>query len=275
MNIFESILLGVVQGLTEFLPVSSSGHLELGKILFDIQIEENLLFSIVVHLGTALATIIVFRKEIFQLLLSSIKYAINFSKRHKIENEVKQKANYSLMLLVSAIPVLIIYILFNEVIEELFSGDLLLVGFALLVTTAFLMSTVLLSKIEKEGNLNTSNSIVIGIAQAIAVIPGISRSGATISTALVLGVNKVEAAKFSFLMVLIPILGANTLEIYDAYKAGISTESAEILIAGFLAALISGYIAIKFMLEIIRRSKLHYFALYTFVVGVVAIIFSL
>jgi undecaprenyl-diphosphatase len=272
MNIFESILLGVVQGLTEFLPVSSSGHLELGKILFDIQIEENLLFSIVVHLGTALATIIVFRKMIYNLIKSSIKYTIH---KGNVSEKDMRNSKLSLYLIISAVPVLVVYLLFNDAIEELFSGDLLLIGFALLVTSAFLVSTVVLSKVERQGKINTTNSVVIGISQAIAVIPGISRSGSTISTALVLGINKVEAAKFSFLMVLLPILGANTLEIYDAYKAGISTESAEILIAGFIAAFISGYIAIKFMLEIIRRSKLHYFALYTFVVGVIAIILSL
>jgi undecaprenyl-diphosphatase len=272
MTILESIILGVVQGLTEFLPVSSSGHLELGKALFNIDITDDLLFSIVVHLGTALATIIVFRKTILSLIKSTFNYCL---KKGQVAETEKDNFKLSIYLIISSFPVLLIGLLFKDQVDELFSGDLLLVGLALLVTTGFLLSTVILSKVEKPGKINASNAIVIGITQAIAVIPGISRSGATISTSLVLGVNKEEAAKFSFLMVIIPIIGANTLEIYDAYQAGISTESAEILIVGFLAALISGYIAIKFMLEIIRRSKLHYFALYTFIVGVVAIIFAI
>lgn len=259
MSWIEALILGIIQGLTEFLPVSSSGHLEIGSVLLGTQASDNLLFAVVVHFATAMATIIVFFKDIKLILLDLFKFQLN------------ENTQYVLKLAISLIPVFIIGMAFKDQIESFFVGNLLLVGSMLLVTGSLL----LFAHFKKDGSKTVGyvSAFVIGIAQSIAILPGISRSGSTIATALILGVEKSQAARFSFLMVLVPILGASLLELKDYFEApaqhAISFSS---LIIGFVAAFLSGFVACKWMLAIVRKGKLTYFAIYCFIVGIIAIV---
>ena len=253
------MILGIVQGLTEFLPVSSSGHLEIGKVILGVEMKEDITFTIVVHGATVCSTIVVFYKEIGSLLRGVFSFSWNNS------------TIYILKLLFSCVPVLIVALLFEEEIEALFTGNLKLVGFMLIVTAILLAFTYYARP--KNKDISFVHSFIIGIAQAIAVIPGISRSGSTISTGLLLGNNREEVARFSFLMVLIPILGKNLLDLFSN-KTGSEPSQVVPLIVGFLAAFISGWIACKLMISIVKRSKLIYFAAYCFIVGIVGLIFS-
>ncbi len=263
MNELQALALGIVQGLTEFLPVSSSGHLEIGKALFGIHTPDSLTFTVVVHGATVLSTIVIFWKDIWRLIKALFSFEWN------------EDTQYIAKLLLSAVPVAIIGLFFKDQVEEMFTGNLVFVGAMLWVTTAFLTITIFAK--DKGRKISFKDSFIIGIAQAIAVIPGISRSGATISTGLLLGNDKEEVAKFSFLMVLLPIIGANIKDLmdYDWSAAAQSTVSGSVLIVGFLAAFITGLLACKFMIRIVKRSKLSYFAIYTFIVGLVAIIYGL
>jgi undecaprenyl-diphosphatase len=259
MHLIEAIILGIVQGLTEFLPVSSSGHIELASALLGTDSKENLLFSIIVHAATALSTVVVFRKDIFHLIKGLAKFRNN------------EETQFVLKILLSAIPVAFTGLLFEEHIEQLFGGNLIVVGFGLLITAFLLLLTYY---VKKEGsNVSTKQALIIGLAQAVAIIPGISRSGATIATALLIGVDRQKAARFSFLMVLIPILGAAFLKLLDylenpALAQGISGTS---LAAGFISAFLAGLLACSWMIGIVKRGKLTYFALYCFIVGLLAI----
>ena len=265
MDWLEALILGLLQGLTEFLPVSSSGHLELGKALFGIHATESMTFTIVVHAATVLSIIVVFWKDIVNLIKSI------FSFKQNEENK------YSLKIILSSVPVVILGIFFADEIKTLFTGNILLVGLMLILTAGILTLTYF----AKDGikKITFSHALIIGIAQAIAVIPGISRSGATISASLLLGNKKSEAARFSFLMVIIPVLGAVAKDIYDNYisKTTITTDqiSVTVLIIGFIAAFISGVLACSLMIKIVKNSKLIYFAIYCVVIGIVAIGYSL
>jgi len=259
MNWIEALILGIIQGLTEFLPVSSSGHLEIGKVILGVEMKENITFTIVVHGATVCSTIVVFYKEIGVLSKGVFSFRWNCS------------TSYVLKLLFSCIPVLIVALLFEEKVEALFTGNLKLVGFMLIVTALLLAFTYYTQPKSKE--ISFMHSFIIGIAQAIAVIPGISRSGSTISTGLLLGNNREEVARFSFLMVLIPILGKNLLDLFSN-KMGNEPSQIIPLIVGFLAAFFSGWIACKLMINIVKRSKLIYFAAYCFIVGIKGLIFS-
>lgn len=265
MNELESIILGIVQGLTEFLPVSSSGHLELVKALFgDESIpEEGLLFSVVVHAATALSTIVVFRKDIGSLLYGLFQFQWN------------ESTQYVAKICLSMIPVGVIGIAFEDQIEQMFSGNVLLVGMMLMITALLLLFTHYTRKTDQP--VTTFKAFIIGIAQSIAIFPGISRSGATISTALLLRVDKAKAARFSFLMVLAPILGASALKLKDYFEAPAGTHqmAGSILLLGFISAFISGLFACTWMLKLVKRGKLIYFALYCFIVGTIAIAYSL
>jgi undecaprenyl-diphosphatase len=258
MDWIEALILGIIQGLTEFLPVSSSGHLELGKLILGVDIEESLSFTVVVHGATVLSTILVFRKDIFRLFKALFRF--------KWDDEMK----FISKLLISIFPVALVGVFFKEEVESLFSGNILLVGSMLLVTASLLSISHFAKK--KKRPIGFLDSIIIGIAQALAVIPGISRSGATIATGLILGNNKAEIARFSFLMVLIPIIGANLIDLKDA---DLSTESSNLtnLIVGFFAAFISGFIACKWMIKIITKGKLTWFALYCTIIGSAAILY--
>ena len=261
MTLIEAIILGIVQGLTEFLPVSSSGHIELGTVLLDIQAagEDNLLFSVTVHCATALSTIIVFRKDIAAILIGLFEFKWN------------ESTQYAAKILVSMVPVLFIGLFFKDQVEVFFGGQVLLVGLMLLLTGTLLALTYY-AKLQS-GQVTFSKAIIIGIAQAIAIMPGISRSGATIATGLLIGVEKEKAARFSFLMVLGPIIGASLLELKDYWEApAVAGQiSALTLSLGFLAAFLSGLLACQWMISIVKRGKLIYFAIYCFIIGGIAI----
>lgn len=262
MNIIESIILGIIQGLTEFLPVSSSGHLEIGKaILGDNSVpEESLLFTVVLHFATALSTIVVFRKDILNILRGFLFFKWN------------DDTKFVTKIIVSMLPAVVIGLFFEEQLEQLFGGNILLVGYMLIVT-AILLFLADKAKIT-DRKVSFSNAFIIGISQAIAMIPGISRSGATISTSVLLGNDKSKAARFSFLMV-VPLIFGKIAK--DVFSGELSFESQNItaLSIGFMAAFISGLFACTWMITLVKKSKLSYFAIYCVVVGVIAIIYSL
>jgi undecaprenyl-diphosphatase len=263
MDVLDAIILGAIQGLTEFLPVSSSGHLELGKVVLGLETEVGLLFSIFLHAATALSTLVVFRKDIADILKGLLAFRWN------------ESYQFVLLIVISIIP-LVPYVFFKKEIEPFFEGRILWVGCFLLLTGSLLLLTHYFGN--KEGKeVGPLQAFIIGIAQAIAVLPGISRSGATIATGLLLGVDKSKVARFSFLMVLPPILGAALLELKDyleepAAHAAIGTAP---LIAGFIAAFVVGFAACTWMIGIVKKGKLSYFAYYCFLVGAIAIGFGL
>ncbi|MGO3706606.1 MAG: undecaprenyl-diphosphate phosphatase [Mesonia hippocampi] len=257
MSIIDALVLGIIQGLTEFLPVSSSGHLELGKaILGDNSIpEESMLFTVVMHFATALSTIVIFRKDIYQIFKGLFQFKWN------------EETQFALKIIISMIPAAVIGVLFEKQLESLFGGSIALVGGMLIITA------VLLWLADKAKNtlkpVSTSNAFVIGIAQAIAMLPGISRSGATISTSVLLGNDKTKAARFSFLMVVPLILGKIAKDILSGDLSHTGNTSA--LIVGFIAAFIAGLLACTWMIKLVRNSKLTYFAIYCLIVGIIAL----
>ncbi len=257
MNELQAFLLGILQGLTEFLPVSSSGHLEIGNTLLGVKAENNLLFTVIVHVATVLSTIVVFRKDILKLIKDLTAFQWNKS------------TVYVSKLVFSALPVLVLGLFFKEEIEQLFTGNLLLVGSMLLVTAMLLGVTHFVKK--SDGEITYVKAMLIGIAQAMAVIPGISRSGATIATGLLLQTKKDEIARFSFLMVLIPILGAAFLDIVGGEITSNETVGILPLSIGFIAAFVSGLLACSWMINVVKRGKLIYFAIYCLVIGLIAI----
>lgn len=261
MSFIESLILGIIQGLTEFLPVSSSGHLELGKaILGDNSLpEESLLFTVVVHAATALSTIVVYRKDIFNIGKGAL-------------TGQKEELSFAIKIVLSMIPAAIVGLVFNDQLEALFSKNVLLVGCMLLITG------VLLYFADKAKNTNKSvsygSAIFIGIAQAIAIAPGISRSGATISTSVLLGIDKEKSARFSFLMVVPLILGKIAKDLLDSDSA-IHHASAMPLIVGFVAAFITGLLACTWMIKLVKKGRLVYFSIYCLLAGTISIIISL
>ncbi|MFZ0282839.1 MAG: undecaprenyl-diphosphate phosphatase [Bacteroidales bacterium] len=259
MNLIQAILLGFIQGLTEFLPVSSSGHMEIGKAVFGINAAENFYFTIAAHGATVLSTIVVFRKEIARLLKGFFKFRLN------------EETLYVLKLIVSMIPVGLAGIFYRAEIEALFNTNMLLVGLMLLITASFLAVSHFIKK--KERSITFLDALIIGIAQCFAVIPGLSRSGITISSGMMLGNRKDELARFSFLMVLVPVLGANFIEIISPDKIAGGT-SIGVVLAGALAAFISGYIACKWMINLVKKSKLIWFSVYCIIAGLLTILFA-
>lgn len=268
MSWWEAIILGIVQGLTEFLPVSSSGHLEIGQALLGTAGEENLTFAIVVHTATVLSTLVILWKEVAQLFKGTFT-TLNW-------NEDK---NYVSMIFVSMIPVFVVGMFFKEQVESFFGSGLLLVGICLCITAILLYFSEWLTKkrLNKGHEVGYKDAIIIGLAQAVAVLPGLSRSGTTIATGLLCGVKKESVTKFSFLMVLIPILGEAFLELMDLFTSDMPASGVGIwsLVAGFVAAFISGCFACRFMINIVRRQKLIYFAIYCLCAGVFAIVYGL
>lgn len=262
MSFFEAIILGIVQGLTEFLPVSSSGHLELGKALLgDTSIpQESMLFTVVLHAATALATMVVYRREIAQIIAGLFQFKNNDSFR------------YSVKIIISMIPAAAIGVFFSKELETLFNHQILLVGLMLWLTGILLMVA------DRAKNTNRSvgfsHAIIIGIAQAIAILPGISRSGATISTSVLLGIDRTKAASFSFLMVVPLILGKIAKDIFDG-ALSLSNDQYSVLAAGFVAAFITGLFACQWMIKLVRKAQLKYFSYYCFAVGTLAIAYTL
>ncbi|WP_304140728.1 undecaprenyl-diphosphate phosphatase [Mesoflavibacter zeaxanthinifaciens] len=262
MEVLDSILLGIIQGLTEFLPVSSSGHLELGKaVLGDKSIpEESLLFTVVLHFATALSTIVVFRKDIWSLLKGILKFEWN------------DDLQFASKIAISMIPAVIVGLFFEEQLEQLFGGNILLVGFMLLITAILLFFADKAKNTNK--NVSFSNAFIIGVAQAIAMLPGISRSGATISTSVLLGNDKTKAARFSFLMVVPLIFGKIAKDILSG-DLSLESQNFTTLSIGFITAFISGLFACTWMIRLVKKSKLSYFAIYCAIVGLIAIIYSI
>jgi len=261
LDIFDAVILGIIQGLTEFLPVSSSGHLELGKaILGDTSVpEESLLFTVVLHFATALSTIVVFRKDILEIIDGLLSFKWN------------EETQFSLKIIVSMIPAVLVGLLFEEQLEALFGGNFLFVGFMLLITALLLW---LADKAKNTGKkVSYSNAFVIGVSQAIAMLPGISRSGATISTSVLLGNDKTKAARFSFLMV-VPLIFGKIIKDLLSEELVESSADFSILAVGFVAAFLAGLVACTWMIALVKKSKLSWFAVYCFVVGLAAIIFA-
>ena len=256
MDWLEALVLGVIQGLTEFLPVSSSGHLQIFNAILGVEGEENLTFAVAVHAATVCSTIVVLRKEIAVLLAGLFRFRWN------------EETMYIAKIVVSMIPVGIVGFFFKDYVESLFGSGLMVVGGALLLTSV-LLAFAYYAKPRVRSVISFRDAFIIGLSQACAVIPGLSRSGSTIATGILLGNNKENVAKFSFLMVLVPILGEAFLDLmkgnFGQAESGISTLS---LAVGFLAAFISGFIACSWMLNLVKKGKLIWFAVYCFIVGV-------
>ncbi len=260
MDTIQAILLGIVQGITEFLPVSSSGHLQIAKEFMDVP--KDLTFDIVVHAATVLSTIVVLWSEIWKIL------------RGFFSRKFNEEQAYVLKIIVSMIPVGIVGLMFKDHIEAMLQGPYIMavVGGMLLLTAALLAFAYYAKPREKE-NISYRDAFIIGLAQAVAVMPGLSRSGSTIGTGLLLGNKKSAVAQFSFLMVLAPILGETLLDVVGG--EGASDIGTLPLVAGFLSAFVTGCLACKFMIEIVKRGKLIWFALYCLVAGLGAIIYTL
>ena len=258
MDIFEALILGIIQGLTEFLPVSSSGHLEITKAIFGVDAESSFSFSVAVHGATVLSTIVVFWQEIVRLIRGTLEFKYN------------EETRYILKIGISLIPVMIVGLFFKDKVESYYNGNIVFVGFMLLITAGLLVLGSVIKGSKR--SINYLDAFVIGIAQALAVLPGISRSGATISTGLLIGNNRNELARFSFLMVLIPVIGANLIEILGGDLRAENTVGPAILIAGFVSAFITGYMACRWMINIVKRGKLYWFGIYCLILGIVSIL---
>ncbi len=267
MNWLEALLLGILQGLTEFLPVSSSGHLTIGQELLNLNTSaaDNLLFTVTVHAATVLSTIVILWKEIEHLFKGTF-----------FTTKWNDEKTYVAKILLSCIPVMIVGLFFKDQVETIFGSGLLVVGCCLLLT-ALLLTFAYYAKPRQKESISYRDAFIIGLGQAIAVLPGLSRSGTTIATGLILGNKKESIAQFSFLMVLIPILGETFLNIIDIIKeptllGGIGFTP---LLIGFLGAFLSGCLACKFMINLVKKGKLIYFAIYCAIVGITTIIFAL
>lgn len=262
MSWFEALILGLLQGFTEYLPVSSSGHLEIGNALFGTSGADNLMFGIVVHAATVLSTLVVLWPEISKLLGSFFRFKYN------------EETKYLLKIGISMIPVLIVGLFFKDSVEKLFGNGLLLVGIMLLVT-ALLLTFSYVAKPRPRESIGWWSAFIIGLSQAVAVLPGLSRSGTTIATGLLLGNKKEHVAKFSFLMVIIPIMGEAFLELIGGDMANSSSIPTTSLVVAFLAAFVSGCIACKWMISLVQKGKLIWFALYCALLGITTVVFSL
>ena len=264
MNWFEALVLGLVQGLTEYLPVSSSGHLAIGAYLFGINGEDNLTFTIMVHVATVLSTLVILWKEIDWILKGLFKFQMN------------EETKYALNIVISMIPVGIVGVFFKDKVEEVFGSGLFIVGCMLLVTAVLLTFSYFAKPRQKE-NISPLHAFIIGLGQALAVLPGLSRSGTTIATGLLLGDKKEKMAQFSFLMVIPPILGEALLDLLKGLKdeETLGGIDAFPMIIGFVAAFISGCLACKWMINIVKKGKLVYFGIYCAIAGAVTIICSI
>ena len=266
MSWIKAFILGIVQGLTEFLPVSSSGHLTIGKELLGIQINDGAetTFEILVHCATVLSTIVVFRNEIWKLIQGLFKFQLN------------EETQYIAKIFVSMIPIFIVGVFFEEKIEGAFGkGAAVALAGSMLLVTAILLSLTHFVKFKQRKDISYLDALIIGVSQTIAVLPGLSRSGATISTGLLLGNKKEDVTRFSFLMVLIPILGETFLKLVGGkFSPEISGIPLSAMIAGFLAAFLSGLFACRVMIAVVKRSKLIYFAVYCAIAGTMTLIWQ-
>lgn len=264
MDWLQALVLGIVQGLTEYLPVSSSGHLAIGSYLFGIEGEENLAFTVLVHVATVMSTFVVLWKEIDWILKGLFKFKMN------------DETKYFLNIVVSMIPIGIVGVFFKDKVEEIFGSGLLIVGCCLLLTAALLTFSYYAKPRQRE-HISLKDAFIIGLAQACAVLPGLSRSGSTIATGLLLGNKKEKLAQFSFLMVVPPILGEALLDVLKAAKGEEAFGDISVLplVVGFIAAFVSGCLACKWMINIVKKGKLIYFGIYCAIAGAVIIVCSL
>lgn len=266
MNEIQALILGLVQGLTEYLPVSSSGHLTIGQEVLGITSDDNLTFDVAVHVATVLATLVILWKEVVWLLAGVLKFKWN------------EEMRYAVNILISMIPVGIVGVFFKDFIEEIFGSGLLIVGICLLITASLLAFSYYYKPKQKE-RIGMKDAFIIGLAQAAAVLPGLSRSGSTIATGLLLGNDKAKLAQFSFLMVIPPIMGEALLDVLKAIKHGADAVTGDIsmsaLAVGFIAAFVSGCAACQWMVNIVKKGKLIYFAYYCVVIGIISIIYGL
>lgn len=269
MDWIQALILGLVQGLTEYLPVSSSGHLAIGSELLGIEAEQSMMFTVAVHVATVLSTLVILGHEIWKILSGALHSPIG----GKLNDDHK----YVLNIVVSMIPIGIVGVFFKDEVEAIFGSGLTIVG-ACLLLTAILLSYSYFAKPRLKEKISLRDAFIIGLAQALAVLPGLSRSGSTIATGLILGNKKENMAQFSFLMVIPPILGEALLDCIKAYKEGMAAAfggcDATALIIGFIAAFISGCVACKWMINIVRRGKLIYFAIYCLIVGAITLVTS-
>ena len=263
MDWIEALILGLVQGLTEYLPVSSSGHLAIGSYLFGIEGEENLAFTVAVHVATVLSTLVILWKEIDWIFRGLFKCEMN------------AETKYVLNIVVSMIPVGIVGVFFKDYVEEVFGSGLVIVGCMLLLTAALLTFSYI-AKPRKKEKISLRDAFIIGLAQACAVMPGLSRSGSTIATGLLLGNKKESLAQFSFLMVIPRILGEALLDVVKGLKGEEAFGGIDMmpLAIGFIAAFVSGCIACKWMINIVKKGKLIYFGIYCAIAGVLTLILS-
>ena len=261
MSLLEAIILGIIQGLTEFLPVSSSGHLELVKTIQGQELSggSSMMMTVVLHFATALSTVVVFRKDIIKIVKGLFQFKLN------------DDFLFSIKIILSMIPAAIVGVLYDDIIESFFGGQVLLVGLMLIVTGLLLFLADRAKNTVRD--ISTKNALIIGIAQAIAILPGISRSGATIGTSVLLGVDREKAARFSFLMV-VPLIFGKMAK--DLFSSEFTTEDLSITVisVGFIAAFITGIVACTWMISLVKKSKLSYFSYYCFAVGLIAIAWS-
>ena len=278
MNTLQALIMGLLQGLTEYLPVSSSGHLTIASELFGIDGESNMTFTIAVHVATVLSTLVILGSEIGKILKGMCNPLSPRSLKGNgtFLNRLNPDQRYVLNILVSMIPIGIVGVFFKDKVEEIFGSGLLVVGIYLLLTAALLTFSYLARPRQRE-NISLGHAFIIGLAQAVAVLPGLSRSGSTIATGLLLGNKKEKLAQFSFLMVIPPILGEALLDVLKMVKGEEATGGIDTLplIVGFVAAFISGCAACKWMIGIVKKGKLIYFAYYCAIVGVASIVYSL
>ena len=285
MEWFEAVLLGLIQGLTEFLPISSSGHLEIGKVLLGVETQDDLLFTTMVHAATVLSTIVVFRKQIWDLL-KGFFCGLKGLKVEKSESGIRylvcnDQTDYLLKIVLSMLPVMVVGLFFKDSVEALF-GSIHVVGGALIVTAVLLFFSDYASRPgvrsifpanEYRNGISYWQAFAVGLGQAFAVVPGLSRSGTTISTGLICGVKREVMAQFSFLMVLVPILGETFLEIVGG-EFGASSVGALALVLGFVSAFLSGLFACKVMIALVKKAKLGWFALYCLIAAACIFIFA-
>jgi undecaprenyl-diphosphatase len=259
MEWYMALFFGVVQGLTEFLPVSSSGHLQIFNELFHCGTgEENMMFTVVVHAATVCSTIVAFRKEILALIAGLFRFKWN------------PETEYLAKIAISMIPIMVVGLFFKDYVESIFGSGILVVGICLMIT-AFLLAFSYYAKPRQKESISFKDAFIIGLAQSIAVLPGLSRSGTTISTGLLLGDKREHVAKFSFLMVLVPILGEAFLELISG-EMGATSIPVSSLVIGFIAAFVSGYMACTWMIRLVAKGKLIYFAYYCLIVGLTIVL---
>ena len=259
MSFLEALILGIIQGLTEFLPVSSSGHLELAKAFLNINLEENVIFSTLLHLATSLSTVFIFRKDITTLLFGILRGK-------------KKQLKMASLLILSSVPILVVGLFFKDKIELFFNSPILLVSICLAITGILLILTAFTTSVSNK-KVSIFSAFVIGLSQAVAILPGISRSGATIATSLLLGINRQEATRFSFLMVLIPIWGASLIGIKDILENSVPLAFSMInpLIIGFGAAFLTGLLTCQWMIALVQKGKIIYFGIYCLMVASLSI----